>query len=128
KKPRSAPPPPPKPQTNPTKPKPPLRHPPSSIFHPRLPNPPCFPRRPSHNPLPMLHYFKFRQDLFAPVPAKDVYIKRPAGKGWPEECPPIRAANSFGFDLLANFDVTFTLKRDRSWRVAPDVVLPSDFD
>jgi hypothetical protein len=76
----------------------------------------------------MLHYFKFRQDLFAPVPAKDVYVKRPAGKGWPEECPPIRAANGFGFDLLANFDVTFTRKRDRSWRVTPDVVLPSDFD
>ena len=33
------------------------------------------------------------------------------GKGWPEECPPIRAANAFGFDLLANFDVTFVQKR-----------------
>ena len=55
----------------------------------------------------MLHYFKFRQDLFAPAAAKDVYVKRGAGKGWPEECPPIRAANAFGFDLLANFDVTF---------------------
>ena len=76
----------------------------------------------------MLHYFKFRQELFAPAPAKDIYIKRPAGKGWPEECPPIRAANGFGFDLLANFDITFARKRDRSWRVAPDVVLPSDFD
>ena len=31
----------------------------------------------------MLHYFKFRQDLFDPEPAKDVYIKRPSGKGWP---------------------------------------------
>jgi hypothetical protein len=76
----------------------------------------------------MLHYFKFRHDLFAPVPARDVYIKRPAGKGWPEECPPIRAANGFGFDLLANFDIAFTRKRDGSWRVAPDVVLGSDFD
>ena len=57
--------------------------------------------------LRMLHYFKFRQDLFAPVPAKEVYIKRAPGQGWPEECPPIRAANAFGFDLLANFDVTF---------------------
>ena len=55
----------------------------------------------------MLHFFKFRQDLFSPQPAKEVYVKRGAGKGWPEECPPIRAANSFGFDLLANFDVTF---------------------
>src|SRR6476660_7183216 len=25
---------------------------------------------------PMLHYFKFRQDLYAPVVAKDVYVKR----------------------------------------------------
>ena len=76
----------------------------------------------------MLHYYRFRQDLFAPVPARDVYVKRGPGKGWPEECPPIRAANGFGFDLLANFDVTFTQKRDKSWSVSPDVVLPSDFD
>ena len=35
------------------------------------------------------------------------------GKGWPEECPPIRAANAFGFDLLANFDVTFIRRSAR---------------
>ena len=75
----------------------------------------------------MLHYFKFRQDLFDPQPAKDVYIKRGAGKGWPEECPPIRAANGFGFDILANFDITFTQHR-KAWRVEPDIVLESDFD
>ena len=75
----------------------------------------------------MLHYFKFRQDLFDPVPAKDVYVKRPAGKGWPEECPPIRAANAFGFDILANFDVTFVQERGR-WTVKKDVVVESDFD
>jgi hypothetical protein len=75
----------------------------------------------------MLHYFKFRQNLFDPVPAKDVYIKRPAGRGWPEECPPIRSANSFGFDLLANFDVTFTQTRGQ-WRVLRDVVIESDFN
>ncbi|HEX8524700.1 MAG TPA: DUF6065 family protein [Tepidisphaeraceae bacterium] len=75
----------------------------------------------------MLHYFKFRQELFDPRPGKDVYIKRPAGKGWPEECPPIRAANAFGFDLLANFDVTFIRKRD-GWTVEDDVVIESDFD
>lgn len=74
----------------------------------------------------MLHYFKFRQDLFAPVAAKDVYVKREPGKGWPEHCPPIRAANSFGFDLLANFDVTFIQTKGR-WRVEPDVVIESDF-
>jgi hypothetical protein len=79
----------------------------------------------------MLHFFKFRQDLFAPQPAKDVYVKRPAGRGWPEECPPMRAANGFGFDLLANFDITFVRSRSRSgsaWRVEPDVVIASDFD
>ena len=76
----------------------------------------------------MLHYFRFRQDLFAPVPAKDIYIKRSPGKGWPEECPPIRAANGFGFDLLANFNVTFTRKRDGSWRAQPDTIVESDFD
>src|SRR3954464_4923768 len=77
---------------------------------------------------PMLHYFKFRQELFAPNAAKDVYLKRGAGKGWPEECPPIRAANSFGFDLLANFDLTFIRGRNGTWRVEEDVVLESDFD
>ena len=76
----------------------------------------------------MLHYFKFRQELFAPEPGRDVYVKRGPGKGWPEECPPIRAANAFGFDLLANFDVTFTRSRNGDWKVEPDVVVESDFD
>jgi hypothetical protein len=75
----------------------------------------------------MLHYFKFRQELFAPAPGKDVYVKRAKGRGWPEECPPIRAANAFGFDLLANFDVTFMQTRGQ-WRVVKDVLLQSDFD
>jgi len=75
----------------------------------------------------MLHFYKFRQDLFAPQPARDVYVKRPAGRGWPEECPPIRAANSLGFDLLANFDLTFVQKRGR-WRVEKDIIIESDFD
>src|SRR5438270_8756143 len=76
----------------------------------------------------MFHYFKFRQELLDPQPAKDVYVKRGAGKGWPEECPPIRAANAFGFDLLANFDVTFTQSRGK-WKVSgKDVTIQSDFD
>jgi hypothetical protein len=74
----------------------------------------------------MLHYFKFRQDLFPPEPGKDVYVKRAAGKGWPEECPPLRAANAFGFDLLANFDVTF-VRGKNGWRTEPDTVIESDF-
>jgi hypothetical protein len=76
----------------------------------------------------MLHYHKFRQEMFAPAPAKDVYVKRRPGRGWPEECPPVRAANSFGFDLLANFDVTFVRQRNGDWRVTRDRVVESDFD
>jgi hypothetical protein len=75
----------------------------------------------------MLHYFKFRQDLFDPVAAKDVYVKRTAGRGWPEECPPIRAANGFGFDVLANFDVTFVQTRGK-WGVQKQVIIESDFN
>jgi hypothetical protein len=75
----------------------------------------------------MLHYYKFRQDLFSPQPARDVYVKRPSGRGWPEECPPMRAANALGFDLLANFDLTFIQKRGK-WSVAKDIVIQSDFD
>jgi Family of unknown function (DUF6065) len=76
----------------------------------------------------MIRYFKFRQELFAPTPAKEIYIKRAAGKGWPEECPPIRGANAFGFDLLANFDVTFHQSAEGEWTVADDVTIESDFD
>src|SRR5437868_5030387 len=81
-------------------------------------------------PPAMLHYFKFRQDLFGPQPAKEVYRKPGKGKGWPEECPPIRAANAFGFDLMANFDVTFVRARGAGgdWRVKDDIVIESDFD
>ena len=75
----------------------------------------------------MLHYFKFRQDLLDPVPARDVYVKRGPGKGWPEECPPIRAANAFGFDILANFDLTFVQNRGR-WEIKKDVIVESDFN
>ncbi|HMO26865.1 MAG TPA: DUF6065 family protein [Tepidisphaeraceae bacterium] len=76
----------------------------------------------------MIRYFKFRQDLFDPAPAKDVYVKRQKGKGWPDECPPIRAAQGFGYDILANFDIEFVQQRGGGWRVEPDVVVESDFD
>jgi hypothetical protein len=75
----------------------------------------------------MLHYFKFRQELFDPTPARDVYVKRSRGRGWPEECPPLRAANAFGFDLLANFNVIFT-RRGSKWKADPDRIIESDFD
>jgi hypothetical protein len=74
----------------------------------------------------MLHYFKFRDDILPPCPGKPIYIKPGPGKGWPQECPPLRAACAFGFDVLANFDVTFIQKRDH-WTVEPDTVIDSDF-
>ncbi len=74
----------------------------------------------------MLTYFKFHQDLLDPAPGKEIYTKPGPGRGWPEECPPIRAANAFGFDLLANFNVTF-LRNRTGWRVQKDVIIESDF-
>lgn len=76
----------------------------------------------------MLRFFKLRDDLLAPRAAKDIYTKRPTGRGWPEECPPIRAANAFGYDLLANFDTTFVKAADGTWSAEPDIEISSDFD
>lgn len=76
----------------------------------------------------MLRYYKFRDEVFDPVAGKDVYVKRPSGRGWPEECPPVRAANAFGFDVLANFDVSFVRQEDGTWRAEPDIEIASDFD
>jgi hypothetical protein len=79
-------------------------------------------------PAPMLHYHKFRLDLLDPQPAREIYVKHAGGRGWPEECPPLRAANGFGFDLLANFEIVFNQKRGGGWRVEPDITIESDFD
>lgn len=76
----------------------------------------------------MIRFFKFRQELYGPEPAKEIYRKVGAGKGWPEECPPVRAANAFGYDILANFDVTFIRNKDGTWKVEDDIVLESDFN
>jgi hypothetical protein len=74
----------------------------------------------------MLHFAKFHQSLFAPVPARDIYHKPGPGKGWPEECPPLRSANAFGFDLLANFDLEFKLIRG-NWKITTPITIESDF-
>lgn len=75
----------------------------------------------------MLHYFKFSGDVADPVAAREAYVKRGPGKGWPEECPPVRAANAFGWDVLASFDLTFLRGKDGSWRLEEDVELESDW-
>ena len=73
----------------------------------------------------MLHYFKFRQDLLAPAPAREIYTPG-CGKGMARGMPPIRAASAFGYDVLANFAITFIRSRG-GWRVEPDTVIESDF-
>ena len=77
----------------------------------------------------MIHFYKFRQDLFGPVPAREIYHKPGKGKGWPEECPPLRTGNAFGFDVLANFDLEFQFRASKNggWRVKDPLVIESDF-
>lgn len=75
----------------------------------------------------MLHFYRFSSAIEPPVPARDAYSKRPPGKGWPEECPPLRAANAFGWDVLASFDMVFRREQDGSWRLEKEVEVESDW-
>src|SRR5271163_2104733 len=86
--------------------------------------PSCF--RPSILP-PMIKFYKFRPDLFSPVAGREIQHKPGKGKGWPEECPPIRGANGFGFDLLANFDREFQFARG-NWTLKKPIIVQSDFE
>jgi len=75
----------------------------------------------------MIKFYKFRQDLFSPVAGREIQHKPGKGKGWPEECPPIRGANGFGFDLLANFDLEFQFARG-NWTLKKPIIVQSDFE
>ena len=74
----------------------------------------------------MLKFYKFCADVPAPVPARGAYEKRASGRGWPEECPPVRAANAFGWDVLAAHDMVFR-QRDERWSIDEAVELESDW-
>jgi hypothetical protein len=74
----------------------------------------------------MLHFYKFCPDVPTPEPARETYHKRQPGKGWPEECPPMRAANSFGWDLLNPTDLQFR-QIDGKWTLETPVTLESDW-
>lgn len=76
----------------------------------------------------MLHYFRFNADLPQPRAAKPVYIKREKGSGWPEHCPPVRAANAFGFDVINPFDMRFRRDRNGDWELEEAVEVHSDID
>jgi hypothetical protein len=75
----------------------------------------------------MLHFFKFSSETEAPVPAKDVYARKAPGKGWPEECPPLRAANALGWDVPASFEMVFIRNPDGSFRLEKEVEVESDW-
>ncbi len=74
----------------------------------------------------MLKFYKFAADIPAPVPARPAYHRREPGKGWPEDCPPIRAANSFGWDVLAAHDMVFR-EEDGRWTLEEPVDVESDW-
>ena len=74
----------------------------------------------------MLRYYKLSAEIPSPVPARGAYEKRAPGKGWPEECPPVRAANSFGWDVLAAHDMVFRRQGDQ-WTIDDPVDVESDW-
>jgi hypothetical protein len=75
----------------------------------------------------MLRFFKFHAGLPDPAPARESYGPRSRGRGWPDQCPPLRAANAFGWDVIAAFAMTFTRSRDGSWRLARPHDVVSDW-
>ena len=74
----------------------------------------------------MLKFYKFADEILAPVPARAAYHRREPGRGWPEDCPPIRAANAFGWDILAARDMVFR-QEDGRWSLEAPVDIESDW-
>jgi len=76
----------------------------------------------------MLEYYRFHADLPQLAAAKAVYTKREAGSGWPEHCPPIRAASSFGWDVINPFTMRFVRDSGGAWSIDEAVSVESDVD
>lgn len=76
----------------------------------------------------MLHWFRFHASVLPPQPARATYRIRPSGRGHPEECPPLRAACCYGFDVCATFAMTF-LRNDTEggWKLEAPVELEADW-
>ena len=75
----------------------------------------------------MLHYRRFSEEVLHPVPASEAYVKREGGKGWPEQCPPVRAANAYGFDVLASVDLELVKDDEGRWIVERGGALVADW-
>lgn len=76
----------------------------------------------------MLDYFRFHADLPHPRPARSAYVKRGQGSGWPEHCPPIRAANAFGWDVINPFTMRFIRDAQGNWDIEEAVEVESDVE
>lgn len=76
----------------------------------------------------MLQYFRFHAELPHPQPARPVYTRRGSGSGWPEHCPPIRAASAFGWDVINPFDMRFVRDEEGNWDIDEAVSVESDVD
>jgi len=76
----------------------------------------------------MLTFYRFHADLPALVPAKPVYNKPAPGSGWPDHCPPIRAAQAFGWDVINPFTMRFVRDAEGAWDIDEAVEVPSDVD
>lgn len=76
----------------------------------------------------MLRYYRFHNDLPHPLPARPVYLRPEKGEGWPEHCPPIRAANAFGWDVLNPFRMVFLRDGEGEWEIEEAVEVHSDVD
>lgn len=76
----------------------------------------------------MLRYYRFHADLPHPVPAQPVYTKPGPGSGWPEHCPPIRAANAFGWDVVNPFRMRFVRNASGAWDIEEAVEVHSDVE
>jgi hypothetical protein len=75
----------------------------------------------------MIHFRRFCEGALAPAPARDSYMKRSGGRGWPEQCPPVRASNAYGFDLLASVDIEFLREDDGGWSLTQSDTLTADW-
>ncbi|MDF1700238.1 MAG: hypothetical protein P1V36_03680 [Planctomycetota bacterium] len=75
----------------------------------------------------MIHFRRFCEDVLAPTPARDAYVRRGSGRGWPEQCPPVRASNAYGFDVLLSVDLEFEREDDGGWRLTNSDTLTADW-
>jgi len=77
---------------------------------------------------PILSYYRYMADLPHPKPAKAVYRSGLEGSGWPEHCPPIRAASAYGWDVINPFDMVFSRNEENRWGLDGAMEVHSDVD